>query len=106
MDDIIIEPPQLEAEIIEYILFNSIAKISFNDLLYKIQNNLPISSFILKKYLYHLIEYGLLSYEGQFQKYIMEDEAFNMLTLIYNEKIDNNTNIHDILITFDDIRCL
>ena len=51
MDDIITEQPQLEAEVIEYILFNSIAKISFSDLLYKIQKNLPISSFILKKYL-------------------------------------------------------
>jgi hypothetical protein len=32
----------------------------------------------------------------------MKDEAFNLLTLINNEEIDNNTNIHDILITFED----
>ena len=103
MDNNIIELPEIQALIIEFIMYNSIVKISFNDLLYKIQKKLPVSSFILKKYLYYLIEYGLLSYEGETQKFVMEDEGFHLLFIINNDNINKKKNINDIIITFDDM---
>ena len=103
MDNIIIEPPELQTLIIEYIMYNSIAKVSFSDLLYKIQKKLPVSSFILKKCLYYLIEYGLLSYEGKTQKFVMTDEGFHLLFIINNDNINKKKNINEIIVTLDDI---
>ncbi len=93
---------ELQAIILEPILSNSILKISFDVLLLKIQKKLPISSFVLKKYLFYLIDYEIISYEGKIQKFLIKDEGYNLLDSINKEITNEMTDINDIVITFED----
>ncbi len=82
---------------------NSISKISFDDLLLKIQNKIPISPFILKKYLFYLIEYEIILYKGKIRKFMIKDKGFNLLDMINKETTNEMTDINDIVITFDSL---
>jgi predicted transcriptional regulator len=77
---------ELEAIIVERILAICVKGASFNELRDAIQKVASFSRFILKKYLFHLIEYGIISYQGQSQVYIITWEGLNLLSIINIEK--------------------
>ena len=96
-----IEWPELQGAIIEPLLTSCLKKSSFNDIAYSIQKIMQISFRDLKRYLFYLIEYGLVSYDGQNQKFTIEDGGFDLLDMINEEKIQERTDINDITITFE-----
>ena len=92
--------PQLQASIIEPILLSCIDGISFNVLLLIMQKILQIYSFKLKRYLFYLIDYGVISYDGLNQAYKIENGGLGLLNMIKQEKIQEKADINEITITF------
>jgi|1185.fasta_scaffold135632_1 hypothetical protein len=59
--------PKLKASVIGHILLICIDGVSINKLLIEMQGILPISYKTLKKYLYHLVRYELVSYKVKYK---------------------------------------
>jgi hypothetical protein len=96
-----IKSPKLQGEIVESILIYCINGISICELSFEIQKVIPLPHTTLKKYLFYLINYELLSYDGQHQIYITEDGGLDLLDRIGEEKRMTMTNTEDIVITLE-----
>ena len=59
------------------------------------------SRFLLKYYLFYLIELGSISYGKIKNKYITEHNGFELMNQINRECIDKNTKLDKVLITFE-----
>ena len=95
-----IELPKLRADIIEFILTSCSKGESIECLLYNEKSLASFNKNIIKKYLFFLIEYEIVSYNGQKQIFIIEKKGYDLLNIIEEEKRNGNTDIHNILITF------
>jgi hypothetical protein len=93
--------PVLQAVIIEPILISCINKASFYVLALAIQKMIPISIIEIKKYLFYLVDYGLVSYNGLQQVFTIEEGGFGLLDMIDREKRQEKINLKDITITFE-----
>jgi hypothetical protein len=97
-----IKSPTLQAVIVEPILISCINGISICKLSMEIQRFIPLPYDALKSYLFFLINYNLLSYNGQSQVYITEDGGFDILNAINKEKRISKVNSKDIVITIEE----
>ena len=61
----------------------------------------PLSCKILKRYLFYLISYGLVSYNGQRQVYKTEDGGLDLLYEIHQEKQNTLATSEDLTITIE-----
>ena len=95
--------PKLRASIVESVLESCVNGVSFCELLFQIQKTLPMTNKILKKYLFYLISYDLVSYNGNSQSYLTEDGGFDLLHMINKEKKNAIVNSDDIVITLEGI---
>jgi hypothetical protein len=95
--------PKLKASIIEPILLLCINGISIYELPIEIQKimPLPLPCKTIKKYLFYLISYGLVSYDGQRQIYMTEDGGLDLLYEIHQEKQNTFAISEDITITLE-----
>ncbi|HJT46818.1 MAG TPA: hypothetical protein VJ729_01460 [Nitrososphaeraceae archaeon] len=66
-------------DIVEYILLLCAEETTFDDLM---QLMISSSPTILKKYLFYLIDYDLVSYNGQKQVYLIKDRGLEILSRI------------------------
>lgn len=96
-----IKSPKLKAVIVEHILKYCVNGVSICELLCSIQSTLPLEYKTLKKYLFYLINYELVSYDGQKQSYMTEDGGFDLLHMINKEKKMAVENSEDIVITIE-----
>jgi predicted transcriptional regulator len=96
-----IKPPNLEASIVEPILTICIDGSSIFEISWKIQTITRLSHTTIKRYLFYLIDYEVIIYEGQKQTFKTTNEGHNLLGLIDKEKRQENMDIHDITITFE-----
>ena len=98
-----IEPPELQSLYLEPILIYCIGGISFTCLLEIIHKklSLPRSRLKIKKYLFHLINYKLVIYDGQRKIYTTNTEGINLLFSIYKEKKLNKINSEDLMVTLE-----
>lgn len=101
INDNFTKSPELKASIIEPILLSCLNNSSFNLLLIIIQKIFRFSSFELKNYLFYMIEYGVISYNGQRQEFKIERGGIDLLNIIKKEKTIEKSNINDITITFE-----
>jgi hypothetical protein len=62
---------------------------------------LPVINDILKIYLFYLIDYDLVSYNGQKQIFSIKDNGYDLLDMIEIEKNEEKSNIEDIVITIE-----
>ena len=91
----------MQAAILKPILTLCIEGISICELSWKIQSIFPLPYTTIKRYLFYLIEYDVISYSGQRQKYRMELGGFGLLDLIHQEINQMGTDINDITITLE-----
>src|SRR5919112_6377565 len=77
--------PALKASIVEPILICCINGISINDLEREMQKTTPLSINNLKKYLLYLVDYQIISYNGQRHEYAIENDGFDLLDIIMKE---------------------
>jgi hypothetical protein len=77
---------KLKVVIVESILLSCIVTGSILELLFKIQTVLPLSYEVLKKYLFYLVDFNFISYNGQKQVYITEERELDLLYMIKKEK--------------------
>jgi len=97
-----IEPPELQSLYLEPILI-LYWRYSFTCLLEIIHKklSLPRSRLKIKKYLFHLINYKLVIYDGQRKIFLTKNEGINLLFSIYKEKKINKINSEDLVITLE-----
>ena len=97
------DSPELQSLFLEPILLYCIKGVSFTCLIEIIQKklSLPISSKSIKEYLYHLINYELVIYNGQRRIFLIKNEGINLLFSIYKEKKINKINSEDLIITLE-----
>ena len=81
-----VRTPALKAAIVEPILVCCIYGISINDLEREMQKTTPLSTNSLKKYLLYLVDYQIVSHNGQRYVYAIEHDGFDMLNMIMKEK--------------------
>ena len=96
-----IKLPALQAAVVEPILKLCVNGITMYDLKLKTDNMLSLMYDIAKKYLFYLIDYGLVSYNGQKQIFVIEDGGNDLLCMIEEKKRYLTTNINSITITFE-----
>jgi predicted transcriptional regulator len=96
-----IKPPVLQAAIVEPILKFCANGITMYDLRLKADSMLSLMYDIAKKYLFYLIDYGFVSYNGQKQIFVIEEVGYDLLCMIEEEKRRLTTNINNITITFE-----
>jgi hypothetical protein len=96
-----IKSPELKASIVEPILLRCGSKVSFDILALAIQQNFQISFIDLKIYLFYLIDYEVISYNGQEQMFTIEGGGLDLLDLINMEKIQEKVDIGDIRIILE-----
>jgi hypothetical protein len=94
-----IKSPKLQGFIVEYILLSCINGVSICEISFEMQRILPFPYKTLKKYLFYLVNYELLLYDGQKQVYVTEDGGFDLLDKINREKKMAKVNSYDIVIT-------
>ena len=80
-----INPLQWTGEdIVEYILLLCAGEATFDDLM---RMMIPSSHVILKKYLFYLIDYDIISYNGQRRTYSVSDKGLEVLSRMIENKI-------------------
>lgn len=87
--------PKLQANVVEALLISCIRGCSLNEMMIKMDDP---SISIIKIYLFYLIDYCIISYDGENQLYTTEAEGFELLCHIYKEKIVANVDSKDIMI--------
>ena len=102
----IIKSPKLKTTVVENILILLYLKdFTISELLFELQRRLwYYSSFSyksLKKYLVYLVDYELISYNGQRQVYSIKDDGFDILIWISREKKRLMVDSEDITITIE-----
>jgi hypothetical protein len=70
-------------DIVEYILLLCAAEVTFDDLM---QSMISASPIILKKYLFYLIDYDLISYNGEKRTYLIKGKGLKVLSKIIEDK--------------------
>ncbi len=96
-----IKSPELRAVLVESILLECADNQSFSNLSSKIQDKMGVSAFNLKKYLFYMIDYELISYNGNKQIFVLEDAGDELLDRIINLKQRNIEDVKKIKITFE-----
>jgi predicted transcriptional regulator len=96
-----IKSPELKAMIVEQVLVVCVNRIRFNELFDTIRKITSFSHYILKKYLFHLIEYGLISYQGKNQVYVITRTGLDLLSIINREKKTTQLDFKDIVICLE-----
>ncbi len=96
-----IKSAKLQAVIVEHILVFCIKESSFYELIFETQRIFRLSHTTIKKYLFYLISYELVSYDGRKQVYMTEDGGFDLLHAIKREKKMTMVNSEDIVITIE-----
>ena len=96
-----IKSPILQAAIVEPILIFCIKGSSIFEISCNIQSMLTIPYAIIKNYLFYLIDFEAISYNGQKKIFKISDGGLDLLYMIDKEKKQAKTDIKDITITFE-----
>jgi predicted transcriptional regulator len=96
-----IKSPELEASIVEPMLTICIEGLSIFEISWKIQTMMVLPYIIIKRYLFYLMDYEVMRYDGQKQIFTTTYEGHNLLDMIDKEKKQENNDINDIIITFE-----
>ena len=91
--------PKLRVIVIEIILLHSIEGFAACDI--DELKRIIVSSQTLKKYLYYLIEYDLLLYDGIKPAFVMKERGFTLLYTIGNSRKKYSLDIKKLLIVFE-----
>ncbi len=97
----IIKSTKLQGDIVENVLLICKKELAIDDLSSEIQSKMQLSYKHLKKYMVHLIDYELITYNGQRKVFLIEDEGLELLDWINREKDEEMIDSEDILITIE-----
>ena len=94
--------PKLQGTIVENILLLLCKRErSIDELVSEIELIIQVTHRHLKKHLVYLIDYGLITYNGQRKILLIEEEVYELLDKINNEKIIEMIDSEDIIITIE-----
>ena len=88
----------MQAVIFQPILLMCLKGSTIQKIRLNIQRLLPISDELIKKYLFYLIEYGLISYNGNNQSFFSSNSGVNLLFKIERKKLTEKIKTSEILL--------
>jgi len=88
----------MQAAIFQPILLLCLKGSRIQSIFWNVQKLLPISDELIKKYLFYLIEYGLISYNGKDHSYFSSDAGVNLLFRIERKKLTEKITTSEILL--------
>ena len=88
----------MQAVIFQPILLMCLKGSPLHAIYLNIQRILPISDGLIKKYLFYLIEYGFVSYNGNNQTFFSSDSGLNLLLKIERKKLIEKITTSEILL--------
>lgn len=88
----------MQAVIFQPILLVCLKGSSIQSIYCNIQRLLSISDELIKKYLFYLIEYGLITYNGNTNSYFSSDAGANLLFKIERKKLTEKITTSEILL--------
>ena len=88
----------MQAVIFQPILLMCLKGSPLHTIYLNIQRILPISDELIKKYLFYLIEYGLISYNGNNHTFFSSDSGLNLLLKIERKKLIEKITTSEILL--------
>ncbi|MBA2267654.1 MAG: hypothetical protein H0W19_04875 [Nitrosopumilus sp.] len=88
----------MQAVIFQPILLMCLKGASIQKICLNIQRLLPISDELIKKYLFYLIEYELISYNGSSHFYFSSHDGINLLFKIERKKLTEKLTTSEILL--------
>lgn len=88
----------MQAVIFQPILLMCVKGSPIQSIYLNIQRFLPISEELIKKYLFYLIEYGLLSYDGNDHSFFTSNSGINLLSKIEHKKLVEKVTTNEILL--------
>jgi hypothetical protein len=88
----------MQAVILQPILLMCLKGSQIRSIYLNIQRLLPISDELIKKYLFYLIEYGLITYNGTNHSYFSSDAGVNLLFRIEHKKFTEKITTSEILL--------
>jgi predicted transcriptional regulator len=94
-DYMTIKSPELAAIMVERILVVCVNRTRFNELFDTIRRITSFSCYNLKKYLFHLIEYDIISYHGENEVYIITRTGLDLLSIMNREKRTTQLDFKD-----------
>jgi hypothetical protein len=97
-----IKSPKLQSVIVEPILICCMNGASIYELSIGMQRITPLPYNVLKKYLFFLINYEILSYNGQTKVYLTKGRGYDLLDTINKEKKISIVNNKDIVIAIEE----
>ncbi len=93
--------PDLQAFIVEPILVACMDDATIDEIAKEIATVIPSPYPILKDYLFFLIEYGLVSYNGLKRLFSIDDGGWEMMHLLGRQKRIDGIDIKDIVINLE-----
>ena len=96
-----IKSPELKAIIVEQILVVCVNRTRFNELFDIVRRINSLPRYILKKYLFQLIEYGIISYQGENHVYVITRTGLELLSIVNREKRTTQLDFKDIVICLE-----
>ena len=99
--------PKLKVILIEIILLHSIQGFGRNDIDKCKRDMKPVIDYStlklqnLKRYLYYLIEYDLILYDGLNDLFTIKERGFMFLSIILNSRKKHSLNFRNLLIVFE-----
>ena len=96
-----IKSPELEASVVEPLLTICTTGSSIFETSWKIQSIMTLPFTIIKQYLFYMIDYEVISYNGQKRAFTTTEEGQHLLDMIDKETREENKDINDVIITFE-----
>ena len=88
----------MQAVIFQPILLMCVKGSPIQSIYWNIQRLLPISEELIKKYIFYLIEYGLISYNGNNRSFFTSNAGVNLLFKIERKKLIEKITTSEILL--------
>jgi hypothetical protein len=88
----------MQAVIFQPILLMCLKGATIQSIFWNIQRLLPISDELIKKYLFYLIEYGLINYNGYNHSFYTTNAGVSLLFKIERKKLTDNITTSNILL--------
>lgn len=88
----------MQAVIFQPILLMCLKGFTIQQICLNTQRQIPISDELIKKYLFYLIEYNLVTYNGNNQSFFTSNSGVNLLFKIERKKLTEKIKTSEILL--------
>lgn len=92
----------MKAAILQPILISCFESITISHLCSIVSNIVPINKDVIKKYLFYMIEFNLITYKGKIKSFLIATDGINLLFQIESMKSREKLNASQIFLQINE----